>query len=342
MNEGPPGRGRARRQGGALAGITGRAAGGALMLALASGLLGAGVHSRPGPGPAHGAGTAAPVFAYYYLWMRGSYWSAHKLDHPVRPFPGDYRSADPAVIRWQIRQAKAAGLTGFIVSWKDTPAYRVIVPRLEAAAARQHFRLIMLYEGLDHLRRPLPVSTVAAGFRYFARTYAPDPVWYRIAGRPLTIWHGTGDFTAGQVASVTGPLRRRLLILNSANNVAEFERLAPYTDGDAYYWSSVTPGPGGGWRRKLDAMGAAVHRRHQTWVAPFAPGFSATLIGGHITVPRRGGATLRAEYAGAAGSAPDIMGLISWNEWTENTYVEPSLHYRYIYVHLLRRLTWHA
>ena len=279
-----------------------------------------------------------PVFAYYYLWMTGSYWFEHKLDYPVGPFPGNYRSDNPAVIRWQVRQARAAGLTGFIVSWKDTPAYRTILPLLERAARKGGLKLAMEYEGLNALRQPLPVAKVAADFRFFTSTYAPNPAWYRIGGKPLTIWDGTQRFSRAAVASVTGRVRRRILVLSSGNNVAEFERLAAYTDGDAYYWSSVYPGRDLFYASKLAAMGAAVHRAHKIWIAPFAPGFNDILIGGGRAVPRLGGATLRTEYATAARSAPDILGLISWNEWTENTYVEPSVDYGYFYPKLLDRL----
>ena len=68
------------------------------------------------------------------------------------------------------------------------------------------------------------------------------------------------------------------------------------------------------------------------------PGYNATTIGGHIIVGRDHGATLRAEFASALASRPNLLGLISWNEWTENTYVEPSARYGYRYVRLLRHL----
>jgi hypothetical protein len=273
------------------------------------------------------------------MWMNKAYWRKNKLDHPVRPFPGDYDSANRAVMDWQIQRAKAAGIMGFIVSWKDTATYRRILPALESAADRNGFKLAMDYEGLNVHRRPLPVARVAADFKYFAATYAPDPAWYRIGGKPLTIWNGTIDYSSSEVASVTTPLRSRLLVLNSANNIAEYQRLAALTDGDAYYWSSNNPAANPRWAAKLRAMGAAVHRAHGIWIAPFAPGYNATMIGGHIIVPRNNGATLQTEYAGALASSPDLLGLISWNEWTENTYVEPSMRFASTYEGVLKVLT---
>ena len=44
-------------------------------------------------------------------------------------------------------------------------------------------------------------------------------------------------------------------------------------------------------------------------------------------VARAGGDTLRTELNTAASSSPDAIGLISWNEFSENTFVEPSRAY---------------
>jgi hypothetical protein len=286
------------------------------------------------------AGTAgqAPVFAYYYMWMNSAYWGVHKRDYPVRPFPGNYNSANPAVLRWQVREAQAAGIAGFIVSWKNNATYRRILPVLERVAQRRNFRLAMEYESLTKAGGRLAPARVAKDLTYFAAHYANSAVWYRVGGKPLTMWSGTDYYSPALVSRVTSGVRKKILVLNSASTVAEFKRLAPYTDGDAYYWSAVNPQSYPTWALRLDALAAAVHQRGEVWIAPFAPGFNARLIGGRIVVPRRNGLTLRLEYAAAAASAPDILGLISWNEWTENTYVEPSVKYGYTYPGVLKNL----
>ena len=60
------------------------------------------------------------------------------------------------------------------------------------------------------------------------------------------------------------------------------------------------------------------------------------MVGGTRAVERRDGATLREEYAAAVASSPDVLGLISWNEFSENTHVEPSEQFGDRYVQLLR------
>ena len=124
---------------------------------------------------------------------------------------------------------------------------------------------------------------------------------------------------------MTAGRRDGLLILASERNVDGYRRLAGLVDGDAYYWASVNPATYPDQRGKLAELGRTVHARGGIWIPPAAPGFDARLVGGRSVVARRGGATLREELDAAAASDPDAVGLISWNEFSENTHVEPSV-----------------
>jgi hypothetical protein len=127
-------------------------------------------------------------------------------------------------------------------------------------------------------------------------------------------------------------------VLASERSVAGYERLHSAVDGDAYYWSSVDPQKDLGFADKLAAMGAAVHQDGGLWIPPAAAGFDARLIGGHRVVGRRGGATLRRELDAAQQSSPDAVGVISWNEFSENSEVEPSVRYGWSTYNTLRDL----
>jgi hypothetical protein len=86
---------------------------------------------------------------------------------------------------------------------------------------------------------------------------------------------------------------------------------------------------------KLRELGRAVHQSGGIWIPSAAPGFDARLVGGTSVVERRGGATLRDEFDAAASSNPDALGLISWNEFSENTHVEPSVRNGSRYLHVV-------
>jgi hypothetical protein len=282
---------------------------------LASLLVPAGA-AHAGPGP-------TPVLAYYYIWYAPSSWSRAKSDYPVL---GRYSSNDTAVMARHVHWAQSAGITGFVVSWKNTPALDARLKKLIAVADRFNFKLEIIYEGLDFSRNPLEVRRVASDLRYFIAHFANDKA-FDLYSKPLVVWSGTWRFTRAQVRSVTQGVRGRLLVLASEKNVQGYLRLAGDVDGDAYYWSSIDPIKHPRYVDKLVQMGNAVHARSGLWIAPAAAGFDARLVGGHIVVPRRNGETLRAALNGALTSSPDAIGLISWNEFSENSAVEPSTRY---------------
>ncbi|HEY0167428.1 MAG TPA: endo-1,3-alpha-glucanase family glycosylhydrolase [Jatrophihabitans sp.] len=276
-----------------------------------------------------------PLLAYYYQWFVPNSWDRAKTDLPAL---GLYSSEDPWVMRKHIQQAKAAGITGFIVSWKDTTTNTRRLRTLMTVAAQEHFSLSMIYQGLDFYRNPLPVAKVAADFVTFAKEFASNPVFLRLGGKPLSIFSGTWAYSHADVARVTSAVRPGLLVLSTEKSVAGYRRLADVTDGDAYYWSSVNPATNPTYGTKLKEMSAAVHADGKYWIAPFAPGFDARLVGGMKEVPRNDGSTLRTEYATALRSSPDALGLISWNEFSENTHVEPSKKYGDRYLEVLAEL----
>ena len=295
--------------------------------------------ASPAARPAAAAPTnppaGVPLFAFYYIWFDPSSWDRAKIDYPVL---GRYSSDDPRVMAQQIQWAKSAGIDGFIVSWKDTTTNDRRLRLLMDVAGKADFKLAMIYQGLDFNRNPLPAAQVATDLQTFRDQFASDPVFYRLGGKPLTIWSGTWAFSHADVARATEPVRGSIRVLNTEKSLTDYQRIADVTDGDAYYWSSVNPDTNPNYGTKLNAMSQAIRADGKYWIAPFAPGFDARLVGGTSTVDRRDGQTLRTEYAAAVGSSPDVLGLISWNEFSENSYVEPSQKFGHHYLDVLRQL----
>ena len=286
-------------------------------------------------GTGNSAGTSIPLFAYYYIWFSHNSWARAKTDLPLI---GTYSSSDPGVMRHQIEQAKSAGITGFIVSWKDTPLNDQRLELLMRVAAQEHFKLAMIYEGLDFSRNPLPVSAGRCRLRHVPRQVRGQPRF--LPGRRQAADDLERDLGVQLRPGGPGDQRGTAATARAVDGErhAGFERIAGVTDGDAYYWSSVNPATNTGYEAKLDQMSQAIRRAGKYWIAPFAPGFDARLVGGQRAVPRDNGQTLRTEYAVAVRSSPDMLGLISWNEFSENSYVEPSKNYGYQSLDVLRQL----
>jgi hypothetical protein len=281
------------------------------------------IGALPVAAPPAVAADPPPVFAYYYIWFNASSWNRRKVDYPLI---GRYSSDEERVMREQIRSAKRAGLDGFIVSWKSTPQLDRRLAVLARLADQEDFKLAVIYQGLNYARDPLPTRIVRRDLARFSAWYGSDRAFH-VFRRPIVIWSGTWRFSRGEIASVTRPLRRKLLILASEHDANDYERVADVVEGNAYYWSSANPSTYPGYPGKLEALGRAVHGRSGLWIAPAAPGFDGRLIGGHTVVPRRGGTTLRLELNAALKSDPDVVGLISWNEFSEGTHIEPSRRY---------------
>jgi hypothetical protein len=284
--------------------------------------------ASPGASTA-GTGSAAPassdpvpVYAYFYQWFTPSSWNRAKSDLPLA---GKYSSDDAHILRSQIEQARRAGVDGFLTSWKSTPTLNKRLDLLIATARTEQFDLGVVYEALDFNRNPLPISTVKRDLLYLvsSRGNAVTSTYY---GRPVIIWTGTDQYSVSDVQSVRTALGDRAYLLAASKSVAGYERLASQVDGEAYYWSSADPSSPAT-LAKLTAMSKAVHAHHALWIAPASSGFDGRTLGNTRVIARDKGQTLIHSLNNAFATAPDGVGVISWNEWSENTYIEPGQKY---------------
>lgn len=272
--------------------------------------------------PVVGASTRVPVYAYFYQWYERSSWKRAKKDFPLA---GQYSSDDPHVLRNQVQQAQSAGINGFLTSWKSTPTLNRRLTLLLNVARTQHLDVGVVYEALDFGRSPLRVKTVQADMLYLVKHWGTS-LRSSYYGRPVIIWTGTDQYSLADVGAVRKALGNSAYLLAASKSVAGYERVANAVDGEAYYWSSANP-YSTSTQRKLNEMGAAVHSHHGIWIAPAAGGFDGTTLGHTRIIDRQGGKTLIRSLDNAYQSKPDAVGVISWNEWSENTYIEPGEHY---------------
>ncbi len=285
-----------------------------------------------GTRPAVVASQDAPVLAYYYIWFDRGSWDRAKTDLPLL---GTYSSSSRQVMRRHVEWAKSAGIDGFIVSWKSTTKLDARLRQLVEVAREADFKLAIIYQGLDFDRNPVPAAQVGRDLTQFVAEYSSEPV-FQILGRPLVVWSGTWEFSRGDIEAVTAAVRPTVRVLASERDVDGINRLAGTVDGDAYYWSSVDPETFPKYVDKLTAMSAVVHAQGGLWVVPVAAGFDARLIGGTRVIDRDDGEHLRRQMGLIAETRPDAIGLISWNEFSENSHIEPSVDHGYQYLDVVR------
>jgi hypothetical protein len=273
--------------------------------------------------------------------------------NPVSLFPGNkltdvpsqlYSQDDPGFIEADVREAAAAGLAGFAVNWIGTGAasqtsndnpYSKRLAAIVAAVRKVNaegipFKLWLSYKASVNV---LSLSAIQNDLAFFAKTYGSDPAFDRSQSpRPTVIWQGSRKYPVSTLDQISRTHRSRLRILGDESSWSA--QRAPYLDGNAYYWSSQNPWANPQSFSQLRSLAASVKASGKNldgsakaWIAPLAPGYNKQLIGGPSCVPRKGGQTLRALYDGNKTTAPEAYGLISWNEITESTYVDPMTRY---------------
>jgi hypothetical protein len=279
--------------------------------------------SSPPASPAVAASRSSmPLYAYFYQWFNASSWKRAKKDYPA---VGRYTSDDPHVLRDQVQQAKAAGLNGFLTSWKHSDHLDRRLDLLLRVAHDERFDVGLVYEALDFGRNPLPVARVRSDLLYLVEHWGRQ-LTSRYYGRPVLIWTGTDRYSVADVRSVREALGSRAYLLAASRSIEGYERVANIVDGEAYYWSSADP-TSEATTAKLVNLGLAVRAHHGIWIAPATSGFDGRTLGHTRVIDRRDGRTLLRSLQDAIASQPDAIGVISWNEWSENTYIEPGRKY---------------
>ena len=266
--------------------------------------------------------TPIPIYAYFYQWFQASSWSRAKQDFPLA---GRYSSDDAHVLRDQVQQAKGAGIGGFLTSWKSTDTLNRRLDLLVGIAHSENLDLGVVYEALDFHRHPLPAATVQRDLVYLVGRWGSS-LTSRYYGRPVIIWTGTDQYTTAEVHAVKSALGNRAYLLAASHSVSGYERVAQIVDGEAYYWSSADPSSAST-TAKLNAFGQAVHAHRGLWFAPAASGYDGRSLGGTRVIGRDNGRTLVKSLDNAFASSPNAVAVISWNEWSENTYIEPGKKY---------------
>jgi hypothetical protein len=179
----------------------------------------------------------------------------------------------------------------------------------------------------------LPTSYIANDLAYFGSHYGTDSAFDRVqSAKPTVIWQGSRKYPVSALQSVTSQYRGKFRILGDETTWSTAR--APYLDGNAYYWSSQNPWSNPQSFQQLAALAASVRATgtnpdgsHKVWVAPFTPGYNKSISGGSSCVPRMGGQTVRKIFLGNAATNPDDFGLISWNEISEGSYIDPMTRY---------------
>jgi len=293
------------------------------------------------------------VLAFYYPWygnrLTGGdrHWGRYSWGHAEAathfPLLGPYSSLDPRVVRTHIELAKCYGVDGFIVSWWGVGSYEdKAFAQILSIAEGEGFRVTVYYES----KRGLSVEDAASELSYILVKYSRHPAFLKLGGKPV-IFVYAADYPEGGVEywrRVLGEAEERsgvdaLFIADTrdANMLSVFDGLHTYFLLDVYksplqLFSNLSVMT----RVYATREELSSHsRRPRLWVATVMPGFNSTKADGP-RYSRLGGDVYKSFWLAASSTEPDMVAIISWNEWHEGTEIEPSLEYGFKYLALTK------
>ena len=252
-----------------------------------------------------------------------------------------YSSDDPDAIARQITQAKSAGIDGFLVEWCGYQGIdgNYIMDQNYALAldvAQENNFLLAPYFDL-----PCTGGDVSL-LSYLIQTYGNHPAAYRINGKPLIVIFGTGMVSKDEWLIVFDELRSAGLD-GVFMGMGYDPTLLEVFDGVHEYFNLLIPNLS----EQYAALGNSVpyfgllegNPTPKFWAATVSPGFDNTpLVRGWgvdpLYIDRQNTNTYRQSFETAITSKADWIFITSWNEFQENTHIEPSVYYDSTYLQI--------
>lgn len=294
--------------------------------------------------------------AHFYPWYRTEratqHWNENRLHASVVDFPqgGPYSSCDPEVIERQLDTAIEAGLDFLTVNWQITFAG---LNSTEVEATRR------LFEIIDRRSLPLSISLLLAFStedpkrfeevqQGVQEEYFSHPAYHRVSGRPV-LWYFLTDAFFGcffQNRDALSGFDALRIATGGMNYGRSLPRgLRNFFDGWTLYsplqvsrpsaWSAI-------WRSGYRELWET---RDGLRVFTVCPGFDDTHLeslarraGEFRSVDRREGETYKEmqDFTLGLSPLPDLVMVTSFNEFHENTHIEPSERHGDAYIQATR------
>lgn len=262
------------------------------------------------------------VWAYYFGWYTGESWGDGRLtDRPANP----YDSRDGGALGRQIDEAKSAGIDAFIVSWfgpkNDNLTNQNFNALLDQAAARG----FSVGASLDMQEGGYNASgdEVMESLRYLINDRANHSAYLRYDGKPVIYFWNESRFSVQDwqnIRAQVDPNRSTIWVAEGAST-----KYIPVFDGLYLFntaWAKNPAAVAAQWLRNVQKAGGWFY------TPTVLPGWDESRIAGRTnpTDPQDRGGTnfLTNSWNGAAGSGANVILIVSWNEYFENSHIEPS------------------
>lgn len=278
------------------------------------------------------------VYAYYMGWWTGEAWGDTTLSDRAAE---TYDSRDGSALGRHIDQARGAGIDAFIVSWfgpEGDNLTNVAFNTLLDQAAGRGFQIGVSVDMFqcDYLNS---VDSVKAALNHIINDRANHPAYLRYNGKPVIYFWNQGRFSVDTWNTLRGeidPNHNTIWVMEGTgtgylkvfdglylfnvswgnpSSVASDWANRARTSGATFYTPTVMPG----WNE--DAVAVRDNRANPSGV-----------------VERGAGDYLTRSWNGAVASGANTIMIVSWNEYFENSHIEPSQNFDTVALDTLRPL----
>jgi len=311
-------------------------------------LISSGGRLKPNPVTPH------LVLAEYYPWYDLAMWrDPQMIDNPAQVYSSD----DPAAVAGQARQAHAAGIDAFAVSWQGTPFdwnTRRIQIVLDAAKSANMRACVFIESQVVNPAHdenlPTDPETMARYLEDAIDRWGNHPAYLRVDNRPVIL-----VYYASRPALSEAQWKNVLTIVRATGRnpivVGDFyhSRLINVLDGEYQYTNIKLPFADLMTQNTVETLRVRTFNllnppdRRRIWIASVSPGNDDRRIRGRSTpvyVDRAGGQVYDDQWRAAVTTAADWVIITTWNEFWENTEIEPSVRYGTRFLDLTRE--WSA
>jgi glycoprotein endo-alpha-1,2-mannosidase len=265
------------------------------------------------PALAHAGPPRSAIFFYpwysnvrtdggYAHWTQNGHQPPFDLASQFYPARGAYSSADPQVLRSQMRDIATAGVDEVVSSWWGMRSREDLrLPAVIRTAKRYHLRVgVQLEPYADRT-----VASIGVDLAYLRNLGIRDVYIYR-----------SNDFPAEEWWAVTRqPNGMRLIAQTARVGFAARAGFAGFYTYDILLYDGA----------KFDRLCAQARALGILCAPSVGPGYQATAATGDTRVkPRLNGGTYDSMWRAANDARADIITITSYNEWSEGTQIEPA------------------
>lgn len=288
------------------------------------------------------AQTGRQVYAFYFGWWTSESWADGRLiDRPAQP----YDSRDAGALGRHIDEARGAGIDAFVVSWfgpkNNNLTHTTFNALLDQAAARG-FKIgaaVDMHEGGYNAT----VAEVTESLATLINDRANHPAYLRYNGKPVIYFWNQARFSVSQwqqIRAQVDPNRSTIWVAEGLETgfLPTFDGLYLFNSA----WAGDPAGVHSGWRFNTEQAGGWFY------TPSVHPGWDESRMSGRSnpTAPqaRQGGEFLANSWNGAVASGASVIIIVSWNEYFENSHIEPSQQHGSVALDTLRPLiaNWKA